>query len=72
MKLCRSIYKQSAIALATTVHLLYLLSTSYKYVLLTIYGLIVKMDHWTDRVLGKSDSNQSGIQVLVDVLNSYF
>ena len=72
MKLCRSMYKQSAIVLATTVHLLYLLSTSYKYVLLTIYGLIVKMDHWTDRVLGKSDSNQSGIQVLVDVLNSYF
>merc|ERR1719204_3104480 len=51
MKLCRSVYKQSAIVLATTVHLLYLLSTSYKYVLLTIYGLIVKMDHWTDRVL---------------------
>jgi len=51
LKLCRSVYKQSAIVLATTVHLLYLLSTSYKYVLLTIYGLIVKLDHWTDRVL---------------------
>jgi len=51
LKLCRTVYNQSAIVLATTVHLLYLLSTSYKYVLLTIYGLIVKMDHWTDRVL---------------------
>jgi len=51
MKLCRAVYKQSAIVLATIVHLLYLVSTSYKWVLLTIYGLIVKMDHWTDRVL---------------------
>ena len=53
MKLCRAVYKQSAIVLATIVHMLYLVSTSYKWVLLTIYGLIVKMDHWTDRVLGK-------------------
>lgn len=58
MKLCRAVYKQSAIVLATIVHMLYLVSTSYKWVLLTIYGLIVKMDHWTDRVLGESNSSQ--------------
>ena len=61
MKLGRAVYKQSAIVLATIVHLLYLVSTSHKWILLTIYGLIVKMDHWTDRVLGKSDSTKSGM-----------
>lgn len=51
MKLCLSVYNHSSVVLAAIIHFLYLLSTSYKTVLLAIYGIIVKLDNWTDKVL---------------------
>ena len=64
LKLCRSVYFHTSIVIAGIVHFLYILSTSYKTVLLTMYGLIVKIDNWMDRVLGKSNMGQSTFEQL--------
>jgi len=51
LKLCRAVYFHTSLFMAWIIHVLFLLSTSYKSILLSLYRVIVRIDSWTDRVL---------------------